>query len=84
MKELKNLEELKNIDICTVEKESLVDIESVIINPELDKQERLQEYVRQIKNPFCFVCNEIIVKTNFSMSEESLESRLSGYFSSLS
>lgn len=83
MKELINLAELKNVDICTVEKDSLVDIDSVLINPNLDKNERLQEYVRQIKNPFCFVCNGIIVKTNFSISEESLESRLSSYFSSI-
>lgn len=83
MKELANLEELKNIDICTVDKDTLVDIDHVVINLELGKQERMEEYVRQIKNPFCFVCNGIIVKTNFSETEDSLQDKLSSYFMSL-
>lgn len=83
MKELANLEELKNIDICTVDKDTLVDIDHVVINLELGKQERMEEYVRQIKNPFCFVCNGIIVKTNFSETEDSLHNKLSSYFMSL-
>lgn len=83
MKELANLKELKNIDICTVDKDTLVDIDHVVINSELGKQERMEEYVRQIKNPFCFVCNGIIVKTNFSETEDSLQDKLSSYFMSL-
>lgn len=78
-----NFEELKNIDICTVDKDTLVDIDHVVINPELGKQERMEEYVRQIKNPFCFVCNGIIVKANFSKTEDSLQDKLSSYFMSL-
>lgn len=83
MKELANLKELKNINICTVDKDTLVDIDHVVINLELGKQERMEEYVRQIKNPFCFVCNGIIVKTNFSETEDSLQDKLSSYFMSL-
>ncbi len=78
-----NLTELQNINIETVEKESLVDLSTLTINPDLEKEEKLAEYIQQIKNPYCFVCNGIIVKVNFDKTGKSLEEKLSNYFLSL-
>lgn len=78
-----NLTNLQNINIETVEKESLVDLSTVIINPDLEKKEKLAKYIQQIRNPYCFVCDGIVVKVSFDKNGKSLEEKLSNYFLSL-
>ena len=40
------------------EKDELVDIRTVSVSKELPKEERIAEFVRQIKNPYCFRCGD--------------------------
>lgn len=81
--DVQTLRELADVDICTVSKESLVDIRDVKIDASKSREERISDYIRQVKNPYCFQCNGIIVKMNFSQSEETLEDKLTGYFLSV-
>lgn len=74
------LKELADVDIQTVAKESLVDIKNVRIDGNLSREERISDYIRQVKNPYCVQCNGIIVKMNFSQSGETLEDKLTNYF----
>ena len=60
------LKEMAQIDIHTVEKESLVSAEDVQIHTELSDRERLEDYIRQIKNPYCYLSNGVIVKISFA------------------
>ena len=34
--------------------DTLVDINDLSVNKDLPKPERIKEYIRQIKNPYCF------------------------------
>lgn len=77
------LKELADVDIRTVSKESLADIRDVKIDISKERDERISDYIRQIKNPYCFQCNGIIVKLNFSQSEGTLEEKLTDYFLSV-
>lgn len=77
------LKELANIDIRSVDKESLVDLKDVVVDMEKSKQERISDFMRQIKNPYCFICNGIIVKMQFDKNAETLEDKLNDYFLSL-
>jgi hypothetical protein len=45
---------------------NLVDIESIFIDTDLPKEHRLNEYVKKIKNPYVFRCNNVKVKIKFS------------------
>ena len=74
---------MEDIDICSVKKESLVDIKDVKIDRDKEKQERIIDFLRQIKNPYCFVCNGMIVKTNYNSNEKTLQEKLENYFFSL-
>ena len=78
--EIQTLKELADVDIQTVAKESLVDIKNVRIDGSLSREERISDYIRQVKNPYCVQCNGIIVKMNFSQSGETLGDKLSNYF----
>ena len=51
---LAKLRELSSVDIRTIDQEELVDMENVKIDPELPVQERVMDYIRQIKNPYCY------------------------------
>mgnify|MGYP000522656980 CR=1 FL=1 len=60
------LEKLKNVDIKTVKKEDLVDISTVKINTDLPVKERVEDFIRQIKNPYCYLDHGVVVKVNFT------------------
>lgn len=49
-----DLEELKQVDVRTVDPATLVDIEEIEIDRTLPKEERIREFIRQIRNPYCF------------------------------
>ena len=74
--EADELEEMKKVDIRTVDISTLVDIGGIKINRELPKKERMLSFINEVKNPFCFICNGMVVKTSYSDTNESLENKL--------
>jgi hypothetical protein len=56
----------------------LVDIRDVSIDKTLSKQERIAEYVRQIKDPYHFKCGKFTVTARFAENGISLEDCLHG------
>ena len=61
-------------DIC----EELVDIRDVNVEKNLPKEERIQAFLQQIKNPYRFRCGNFIINTTFSDSGATLEECLQG------
>jgi len=78
-----DLEAMRNVDIRTVDMETLVDIRDVKIRTDLPKQERILDFIRQIKNPYCFKCGDLIIKSTFADTDATLEDRLKSYFRSI-
>ena len=70
-----DLEELKKVDVRTVDVSALEDIEKVKVDRSLSVGERWN-FAEKIKNPFCFICNGMIVKISYSEGKESLENKL--------
>lgn len=70
------LEELKKVDVRTVDVSVLEEIEKIEINSSLSARERWVDFAEKIKNPFCFICNGMVVKISYSEAKESLENRL--------
>ncbi len=70
------LEELKKTDVRTVDISDLEDIEKIEIDSSLSARERWVDFAEKIKNPFCFICNGMVVKISYSEAKESLENRL--------
>jgi hypothetical protein len=54
------------IDIRKADKESLVDIKDVTIHTELPIEERVMDYLQQIKNPYCYLSHGVTVKISFA------------------
>ena len=78
-----SLEELKHIDVRDVDPDDLVDIRDVTVNTALPRDERLFDYLEQIKNPYCFKHGKTVVKISFADTEATLEDRLERYLLSL-
>lgn len=73
-------EELLNCyyaDIQSCEPNSLVDLKQVEINTKLPVRDRMEQYMEQIKNPYLFRVDTMIVKVTFSGNRD-LSSALAG------
>ena len=68
-----SINEMKNIDIRTVDKSGLVDIKNVNINPYDPPEKKMRDYIEQIKNPYCFLCNGYAVKIEFADNNRTIE-----------
>ena len=76
------VDEMKNVDVRTVSRDDLVDIRDVHIDRTLSKEERIRSFVRQIRNPYCFKCGNVVVKTSFADTDVTLEERMEHYLRS--
>lgn len=63
---LKELEEMANVDVRTVDPADVTDIDDVVIDMELPKAGRVKSYLRQTKNPYIMKTNGVIVKMSFA------------------
>ncbi len=77
------LEDLKNIDIRTVNRDELVERKNIRIDPNASHEERLQSYIQQIKNPYCYKDGKTVVKISFSNTDTSIEDCISHYLKGL-
>lgn len=53
--------------------EPLADIRDVSVDKNLPKEARISEFIRQIKNPYCFRCGKFTVRARFASDGPSLE-----------
>ena len=74
------IEAMKNVDIRTVDPDTLVDIRDVYVDPALPQTERMLDYERQIRNPYCYKCGKLIIKTSFPETGITLTDRLMDFF----
>ena len=64
------LKKLREVDIKTVEREDLVDISTVKVDTSLPIRERISDYIKQIKNPYCYLDHGVVVKISFSGNKD--------------
>lgn len=74
--------DLKNLDIRTIRPDTLEHIEDVKINTDLPVEERMMEFVRQIKNPYFFRCGKLIVQVEYSDTDKTINDCLKEFIES--
>lgn len=80
MPKLEELKQMGQIEIDKVDRASLVDIQTVEIDSSLSVDKRMEEYLAQIKNPYCFLCDNSIVKMRFDENGGKLSEKIKNYF----
>ncbi len=68
-------DEMKEVDVRTVNAKDLADVTKIRINPELTEEERRKKFLKEVKNPYCFLVGDVIVKSVFEKSGCSLNER---------
>lgn len=76
----KNWEQLRDVDIRKMDKNSLIDLNSVVIDESLPITERVESFVRQIKNPYCFRVGDVAVKVEYSANGPSFQQNMEDLF----
>ncbi len=76
------IEAMQNVDIRTVDPDTLRDIRDVEVNTALPKKERILAFIRQIGNPYCYRHGKYVVKVSFIDTDVTLEDRMLAYIRS--
>ena len=79
---IEQIEAMQNVDIRSVDPDTLRDIRDVKVNTDLPKQERILDFIRQIGNPYCFRHGKYVVKISFADTDVTLEERMLAYIRS--
>ena len=61
-----SFEELQSADTRAVKPEDVVDIQQIKIDDGLSQQEKRREFIRQVKQSYCFRVGKVIVKASYS------------------
>ena len=77
------IEDMQNIDVRTVDPETLVDIRTVKIDQSLSSEEREAEFIRQVKNPYCFRVGDAVIKNVYSGDGVTLQDRFEQFIRTL-
>ncbi len=77
------LAQMKEVDLHTVDRELLADIRDVRVDGKLPREQRFDDFLQQIKNPYCYRCGKVVVKVSFSETEVTLEERLEHYLAAM-
>lgn len=78
----KSLKTMSEISIDTVDINDLVDVERVVTDCKQPISQRIESYIEQIKNPYCFRCGDTPIRIKF-MTDDALSDKLVDFFTSL-
>ena len=70
------LEKMRSVDIGAVDKTTLTDARAIVLDPALPKAERIARFFEQVKNPYCFLFGDQIVKLEFAEDGPALQDTL--------
>lgn len=77
------LRRMAQTDIRTVDRDTLVERSTVKLDPKLSREERILSYIEQIKNPYGYLDDGVVVKISFMDTDVTLEERLEEYVRNL-
>ena len=77
------IEAMKTFDPKNVDRSALVQRSSVRLNPDAPREDRLRDFIRQIKNPYCYLDGKTVVKITFSNTDTTMEDCLEHYLRGL-
>ncbi|MCI8645124.1 MAG: hypothetical protein HFG79_16975 [Lachnospiraceae bacterium] len=78
-----DFETLRGVNLQEVDPDTLVDIREIMIDPKLPKEQRTAEFVRQVKNPYCFRVGKVVVSVGFAENGTTFEEQMARYLETL-
>lgn len=75
-------EEMSQVDLRTVDKSTLIRLDSVSVDPNASHEERKESFLHQIKNPYCYLDDEYVTKISYIETFKSIEDIIFHYIQS--
>ncbi|WP_251496373.1 DUF6870 family protein [Otoolea muris] len=75
-----DLEQLRLADPNEVNRSDLVDIQDIVVESRLPKEERIADFIQKVKNPYLCKCGDMVVQSVFEETDITLTERLTQYF----
>lgn len=83
MPTIKQLEEKNQTDLEQADRIELVDIRTIRIDTTLPPEQRMADYLEQVKNPYRFLCGDTPVRIRFEPEGDELRHKLKEFLLSL-
>lgn len=80
---VKQLEEMSRLEMDQIDRNQLADIQGIEIDPAMPLEARMESYLEQVKNPYCFLCGNTVVRVQFAPEGDTLQNKLEYFFVSL-
>lgn len=77
---LAELQAMSQLETGDIDQSKLIDVQTVKIDPMELIVQRMESYLKQIKNPYCFMCGNTPVKISFSDDGKPLSDKLAEHF----
>ena len=77
------IETMKNVSPKTVDRNTLVQRSSIRLDPAAPQEVRLREFIKQIRNPYCYLDGKTVVKISFTETDMTMEDCLEHYLRGL-
>ena len=77
------LEEMRAVDVRTVDRGTLVQRSAVRVDSRKDKAEKIRDYIAQIGNPYCYLEGKTVVKISFAETDRTIEDCMRSYLSGI-
>lgn len=74
-----SVEEMKAVNAETVDKDTLVRRSDIAMKPDLNKKDHLKEVIEKMKNPYCYLVGNVVVKIDFMDTERTMNDCVRGY-----
>ena len=74
------LEVMSKQDIETINRKELANLLDINIRQDLPHDEKILDFLEQIKNPYCFLCGDVPVRVCFIDDGPELGQTLENYF----
>ena len=78
-----SVETMRSVNPKTVDRSTLVQRDRIRLEPTDAQNNRLLDFIRQIKNPYCYLDGKTVVKITFSKTDTTLEDCLENYLRGL-
>jgi hypothetical protein len=78
-----DLNTMRAVDVAAVDRAELVDLRDIMLKAALPQRERLIDFIRQVRNPYCQKYKNMVIKQGFSDTDKTMEDILESHFLSL-
>lgn len=77
------LEEMKLVDVRSVQRETLMDIQNITVKGHGSTEDKIHDYLEETGNPYCFRVGNVVVKNTYTDNGPKLDDLLRMLISSL-